>query len=378
MSDVLSGEGGVAKSDVLGGEGGVAKSDVLLLSLGTTIGLRASDATLASLMRDAGASVEVVTVRVGATGALRRAYPVTDLVEALAARRALRAALARTRPRAVVFSTTTASLLAPRLEVPYAIRLDGPARLNRPGARNGLQHALERRRMAGARLILPNSDAAANALPEGAAPAVVVPESVLPSSGGQEQKPSDGGQERERLAVAYTPDPKAKGLDIVVAAWQRAALPDARLEVFGISDELAQRHLARNGLSAPPGLALRGRVGEREFRAALRRARVFLSGARWEDLGRAQLEALADGALLVCGASGGAFEALSHARELAPELCAPDLRAESLATALRSAFALEEERVERYRALAAERMRAYRPEAARAIIAERVLPALLS
>lgn len=343
-------------------------SDVLLLSLGTTIGLRAGDDALAELMREAGVSVQVARVPIGAAGALRRAYPVIDLVEAAAARRALAAALARARPRAVVFSTSTAALFAPRLDIPYAIRFDSPSRLNRPGARNAIQHALERRRMRDARLLLPFSHAAARALPHGAAPAIVVHESILPS------QPAAA---RERLAVAYTPDPKAKGLDIAAAAWAAAALPEARLEVFGISPELARRHLARNGLSEPPGVVWRGRVPAAEFRASLRRARAFLNGARWEDFGRAQLEALADGALLVCGPTGGAFEALLHARELDPTLCAPDLQPASLAGALQAAFALPAQEVERYRRAAAARMTAYRPEAARALIAERVLPALL-
>lgn len=348
-------------------------SDVLLLSLGTTIGLRAGDAALARMIEEAGASVERVSVRIGAARALRRAYPVTDLVEAGAARRALASALARVEPRAVIFSTTTTALLAPTLDVPYAIRLDSPARLNRPGARNALLHALERRKMRHARLILPCSVAAAEALPRGAAPAVVVHESILPwRAEGAERS------ERERLAVAYTPDPKAKGLDIVVSAWAGAALPDARLEIFGISDELAARHLARHGLQAAANVVLRGRVREDEFRATLRRAHVFLSGARWEDFGRAQLEALADGALLVCGATGGAFEGLLHARALEPSLCAPDLRPSSLAEALEQAFALDAERVARYREEAAERMLAYRREAVSAVIAKRVLPELLS
>ena len=68
-------------------------SDVLLLSLGTTLGWRAADAQFADGLRRAGASVAAASVRMGATGRLRRAYPVTDLVEAVAARRALRAAI---------------------------------------------------------------------------------------------------------------------------------------------------------------------------------------------------------------------------------------------------------------------------------------------
>jgi glycosyltransferase involved in cell wall biosynthesis len=350
---------------------GSGATDVLLLSLGTTIGLRAGDRALEHMIRQAGASVELVRVRIGATGALRRAYPVTDLVEAVAARRALSGALRRVSPRAVIFSSTTSSLLAPRLDVPYAVRLDAPARLNRPGARNGLQHALERRRMREATLVLPFSEPAARALPPGAAPAIVLPQPIAPSGA--------VGQERERLAVAYAPDPKAKGLDIMVGAWARAEadLSGARLEVFGIEPELARRHLARHRLPEPAGLRWRGRVAPEEFRAALRRARVFLTGARWEDFGFAQLEALADGALLVCAATGGPFQALVHARELAPKLCTEDLRPEPLAAALLRAFAMSEPEMARYRADAAELMAAYRPQAISALIADRVLPALL-
>ena len=48
-----------------------------------------------------------------------------------------------------------------------------------------------------------------------------------------------------------------------------------------------------------------------EFRAALRRAHVHITSARWEDFGQAQLEALADGALLATTPAGGPFEALA-------------------------------------------------------------------
>ncbi len=68
-------------------------SDVVLLSLGTTLGWRVSDSLFVDQLRRAGVGVEPVSVRVGASGRLRRAYPVTDLVEAAAARRALAAAL---------------------------------------------------------------------------------------------------------------------------------------------------------------------------------------------------------------------------------------------------------------------------------------------
>jgi hypothetical protein len=347
----------------------IQRVDVLLLSLGTTIGLRAGDQALAQAIRQAGASVELVRVRLGAAAALRRAYPVTDLVEALAARRALADALGRLSPRAVIFSSTTSSLLASRMRMPYAVRLDAPARLNRPGMRNAIQHALERRRLRDATLVLPFSSIAARALPAGSAPAVVLPQPIESSGPLRAQ--------RERLAVAYTPDPKAKGLDIVISAWAQADLPDARLDVFGIDPALARRHLARHGLHEPEDVTWRGRVPAQEFRAALRSAHVFITGARWEDFGFAQLEALLDGALLVCAATGGPFEALTLARELAPQLCAQNMRPESLAGALRLAFAMPERDLARYRQAAAERMAACQPQAIDALVRERVLPVLL-
>lgn len=345
------------------------RPDVLLLSLGTTLGWRAADAVFVEQLRRAGASVAAVTVRMGATARLRRAYPVTDLVEALAARRALRAAVRRHRPRALVISSTTAAMLADVEGLPYAVRLDAPARLNRPGRQNMGLHALERRALARARLVLPWSRAALAALPRAAARAVVVPPPVAPSG--------EPVTERERLAVAYTPDVKAKGLDVVCSAWARAGLHDARLLVFGVERERGLAHLRRVGIPLPAGVEFPGKTPPDEFRAALRRARVYAGGARWEDFGMAPLEALADGALLVTVPSGGPFEALSLARELAPELVASAVDPEPLGAALRAAFALPDERVVRYRADAARLVEPFRPEAVQRAVREEVLPALL-
>src|SRR6202020_2823161 len=144
-----------------------ARPDLLVLSLGTTMGLRIADAQFAALARQAGASVALAGVRIGLTDRLRRGYPVNDLVEAIAARRALDAALRRHAPRAVVLSTTTAALLARTAGVPFAVWLDSPARLNRAGHRNALLHLLERRRLAQARLVLPLRAAPGDALPPG-------------------------------------------------------------------------------------------------------------------------------------------------------------------------------------------------------------------
>ena len=155
----------------------------------------------------------------------------------------------------------------------------------------------------------------------GAAPAIVVPPPVAPSG--------EPAAERERLAVAYTPDVKAKGLDVVCAAWADAGLEDARLLVFGVERDRAMAHLHRTGVPAPAGVEFLGKTPPAEFRAALRRARAYVGGARWEDFGMAPLEALADGALLVTVPSGGPFEALALARRLAPELVAEQVAAGS-------------------------------------------------
>jgi Glycosyl transferases group 1 len=362
-----------------------ARPDVLLLSLGTTLGWRAADAVFVDQLRQAGASVVATTVRIGATGRLRRAYPVTDLVEALAARRALRAALRRERPRSLVISATTAAMLADVEDLPYAVRLDAPARLNRPGAHNAGLHVLERRALARARLVLPWSRAALEALPRGAAPAIVVPPPVAPSgaAGTGRERPAGAERERlagaarERLAVAYTPDVKAKGLDVVCAAWAEAGLDDARLLVFGVERDRAMAHLERTGISPPASVEFLGKTPPAEFRAALRRARAYVGGARWEDFGMAPLEALADGALLVTVPSGGPFEALGPARRLAPELVADAVAAAPLAASLRAAFKLPDEEVERYRAEAARLVERFRPEAVQRVVKEEVLPALL-
>jgi glycosyltransferase involved in cell wall biosynthesis len=344
-------------------------SDVVLLSLGTTLGWRVSDSLFADQLRRAGVRVEPVAVRIGATGRLRRAYPVTDLVEATAARRALAAALDRHSPRALVISTTTAAMLADPRGLPYAVRLDAPAYLNRPGPQNAGLHALERRALARARLVLPWSEAAGAALPQGHAPAIVVPPPI--------ERSGELPWRRDRLAVAYTPDVKAKGLEIVCAAWAAAGIRDASLEVFGVDREPALAHLQRTGVALPEGVEFRGKTPPDQFRAALRRGRVYVGGARWEDFGQAPLEALADGALVATVPSGGPFEALGIARELAPELVADSMDAAALAIALRAAFELPEQRVETYRRDAARRLERFRGAVVERTVAAEVLPALL-
>jgi hypothetical protein len=346
------------------------RADLLLVSLGTTLGWRRADRLFLGQLERAGARTEAVSVSFGLAARLRRGYPVNDLVEMHAARRALLTALARHEPRAIVISSTTAAMALPRIPMPYAVRLDAPARINRPGVRNAALHALERRGLGRARLTLPWSRVALDELPAGSAPAVVVSPPVAPSG-----PPND---DREQVAVAYVPDPKAKGLDVLVAGWAAAELPDARLEVYGLDPEWARSHLRRSAIPEPPGLELRGTVPAAEFRARIRAARVFAAGARWEDFGQAPLEALADGALLATVPSGGPFEALRLVRELGePALVADAVDGRALGTAISAAFQLPEERACAYRAAARERLLPFRPEAVQETVERELLPRLL-
>ncbi len=343
--------------------------DVLLLSLGTTWGLRIADAQFAELARRAGASVAVVGTRIGATDRLRRGYPVNDLVEAIAARRALAAGIRRHHPRSIMFSTTTAAMLAGRPSVPFAVWLDSPARLNRPGRRNALLHVLERRQLRRAALVLPHSPPAIAALPRGAAPAVVISPPIA-------EAPARNGP-GEPLVVAYTPDPKAKGLDVVCEAWAQTTAPGVRLMLTGIAAERARAFLQRRGVALPSDLELTGMLPQDDFRALLGRARVFLSAARWEDFGIAALEALDRGAALVGAPGGGPFPALSIAQDLAPEFVAADRSPAALARALEVALASDERALRSYRQAARERLAPYRPQAFVERLRNEVLPVLL-
>jgi glycosyltransferase involved in cell wall biosynthesis len=343
--------------------------DVLVLSLGTTRGLRLASADLVDMLREAGASVAAVGTRIGLTDALRRAYPVNDVVEAVAARRALGSAMRRFSPRALVVSTTTAALLIGDPGVPFAVWLDSPARLNRPGLLSWPLHRLERRQLARARVLMPHSSGAVGALPLGSAPTVVIPPPVVAAPAASSL--------REAIAVAYTPDPKAKGLALLCASWERAALEGARLVIAGVSPERARGFLARFGRSVPAGVELAGMLPQPEFHALLARARVFVSAAEWEDFGVAPLEALDRGAAFVSTPGGGPFPAPGIARSLAPEFVAGDREAGSLARALEAAFAADDGALAAYRVAARAALAAYRPEASVLRLQEDVLPALL-
>jgi hypothetical protein len=324
----------------------VPATDVLLVSLGSTAGLRAADLELAGALERAGA-----TVAVAATRPQRdvRTLALTDLVWARAARAAAVRALAEYEPRAVVYCATTAALLWPRAG---AIRFDAPAAANRPGRHGIWQRPAERRRLAQAPLLIPQAPGALAEAGDPPARAIVVPIPVEPSG------PPVPPEARDIAVLTYAANPAKKGLDRIVEAWSRARRPGEELVVTGTV------HVPR-----VEGVRAAGPLPPQEHRALLRRARVYVAAPRREDYGLAQLEALADGAQLVTTAAPGPYAALPLARELDARLVGDDL-----AGALRRALD-DPSPAYAERALAA--VAPFRRAAVDRTVAERLLPALL-
>lgn len=342
-------------------------TDILLVSLASTAGLRASDEEFAGALRRAGATVEVATAMAPRE---RRTFALTDLAWALAARAAARAGIAEHDPRAVVYSTVTAALLWPR---PGAVRYDAPAAANRPGRHGIWQRPLERRRLVAAPLLVPVDPGTLTETPHPHAEAVVVAipveasgpgAAVRPTAGGGTSgAPREGGSSRGRdiAAITYAANPHKKGLDHVLRAWAWMRREGEELVVAG-SDEPIDA----------PGVRVAGRLDPVAYRALLRRARVFVCAPRREDYGIAQLEALADGCILVTTAAPGPYAALPLARELDPRLVVE--HAGALAAAMRVAIDVP---VADYAERAAQLLAPFRRDAVDAIVRDELLPRLL-
>ncbi len=328
---------------------------ILIVSLGATAGLRSADAELADSMARAGASVALVAA---ARPRSMRTLALTDLAWALAARRAAVAGLAEHAPRAIVYSSTTSALLWPH---PGAIRFDATSAGNRPGRHGLWQRPLERHRLAQSPLLLPWSAGGLEEAPSriGAGdPALVLPVPVEPSG--------PPAPVRDVAAITYAANPIKKGLDRILAAWARVRRPEERLYVAGASPA----ELARAGIAIPnAGVTITGPLVSADYRALLRRARVFISAPRREDHGLAQLEALADGCLLVTTPAPGPYAALPIARSLDPRLVSDDL-----GVALRSAL---DDPVSDYRARASLALAAFSRASVDRLVAEALARLLL-
>ncbi len=171
---------------------------------------------------------------------------------------------------------------------------------------------------------------------------------------------------RDIAAIAYAANPFKKGLDRVISAWASARRSGEELHVTG-ADPI---ELDRAGIRVlAEGVVVTGSLSPSEYRALLRRARVFVCAPRREDYGIAQLEALADGCQLVTTPAPGPYVALPIARALDPRLVG-----ENLAGALRLAL---DDPTPDYSARALAALAPFSPAAVDRLVREELLARLL-
>lgn len=321
------------------------ESDVLVVSVGATPGWSAAARELVEGLQRAGARVRLAAA--GPLPAVRRLIA-TDFVQARAARRACQRALAEGEPAAIVYCSIAASLLWPR---PGAIWLDTIAAEYHVGRDRLWQRRVERRRIAQAPLILTMADNSLAPLPESARPEPVLVPVAVDASG-------PPAPVRDIDVLAYTGDPIKRRLDFILDGWRRARRQGETLVVAGIERD-----------DRIEGVRFVGHLPPDEYRALVRRARVYVAAPVREDFGIAPLEALADGCMLVTTPSPGPYVALGLARALDPRLVADDL-----GPALRAAL---DDPLPGYAERAAQLLEPFTRAAVDATIADRVLPRLL-
>ena len=295
-----------------------------------------------------------------------------DLTHAASVRWAVTRALRTVAARALIYAAAGATLLEPAARLRRAaVRFDALAADNRRGRRHVLQRTLERRSLSRAHLLLPFGapitwPAAAR---QTGRPIVALPTPV-------EGHPA--APERAPTVVCYAGAPDKKRLDLLIAAWAAAGPPSGHdLLVTGIDRQRGQHFLRRHGIPEPPRVTWCGALEQETYRRLTSRAVAYLAASRFEDYGIAQLEALADGALLVTVASEGPFEALQLARRLNPALVADKPSAAGLARSLRHALSLDAEQCRSYRARARSLLEPYSRDAFRRRLRDEVLPLLL-
>ena len=198
---------------------------------------------------------------------------------------------------------------------------------------------------------MPWSEGGLAEAPSPHADAVVVPVPVAPSG-----EPAARARHRRdhlrRPPREEGPRPRARGVG--------AARRDG--------EELVVAGLAATAHAGDAGVRFAGTLPRDEYRALLRRARVFVTAPRREDYGIAQLEALADGcALVTTPAPGPVRRAAARARARPAARHASDL-----AAALRAAL---DDPAPGYAERAAAALRPWRPPRSTAIVADGFCPA---
>lgn len=351
--------------------------DILYVATGTTAGLLRGDDSLLRALDACGVSVRYTipsySLPRGARRLVSRSLLTIDVHESLALRVVTSRALRRERARAVIYTSSVAAMLQPRSvrNQAVAIRFDTPARLGRQGRMFAHEHWLEQRRFRQARILLPWGN---QVVPEVAS--VLPPDTAIVALPIPIDRPPLRHY-REPFAITYAGSPAKKGLDLVVRAWSMAEVGDRNLLVAGIEADPGRRFLRQHGLEEPPNVEWLGLIAPGDFRALTQRAELYIAASRYENYGIAQLEALADGALLVTLPSPGPFAAESLNRRLAPALVGSSFSAEALADSLDAAIRLEPAQRDAYRARAHEMLRGHSHEHLEDRVRANVLPVLL-
>ncbi len=254
----------------------------------------------------------------------------------LAARRAIRQALAEEEPEAVISVDSTAALLLPRRRlrargVPVAVRIDRSAE----GPR--LRRLLERWALRRADAALTSGPACTESAGRFARRALEVPV-PLPN------RPSNGSPRRIRPPIAWVEPPFESGLDCVCQAWlelERRRRSPQPIRLVGLDAEQGRRYLRRLRVHEPRGAIWIGSVPKERYLELLPNAAAFIAAARSEAHAVTQLEALAAGVPLVTGAAPGSHEAERIARRLAPDLVRTTHDPRGLAAAADAALSLD-------------------------------------
>jgi Glycosyl transferases group 1 len=352
--------------------------DLLYVATGTTPGLQRSDRAFVTAARELGLEVVSVSSDFYLPWRVRRivwrSMLTIDVFEAVSLAVATRRALRLYDPRAIVYATSHAAMFQfHRCRRPAAIRFDAPAQLSRTGPRFAFEHALERRRFRAARILLPLGAeldlTIGGYIPSGAA---VVPLPMPIFSPFSTPTPS-----RAPWVVAYAASPEKKGLALIIQAWTKVDPRGHRLLVTGLDAAAARAYLATMGLDLPHDVACVGKLSPEHHRALTREAAVYLAAPRYEDYGIAQLEALADGALLVTTRSPGPYAALALAEQLDSTLVATRAEPAALSEALSTALSYSDDQRQSYQQRAAAMIVGHTAAELSRRLREVVFPALL-
>ncbi len=312
--------------------------NVVLVSSGTTLGQVVSDIEFEGMLTDAQVQVTRITPNFPRFAQRVDIIQLIDLVEAWTLAKTLRRYLRQNHPDAIIFATTTATLLQPKAVLRRSVlRFDALACENRTGHFSGISRRLERRAQRYVRGLMPWSSTLSPGLGrvaflDRAAIVIAMPPPLYPTI------LDDTARQRGRV-LCYASNPRKKGLDTMVRAWAELDRPrPATLVVVGVEPARAKKFLHNRGIDVPGGVEFHGNLSQAAFHDQLRRADVYLAASRYEDFGIAQLEAVNLGAVLVTTNSGGPFEARAMLQTVDPALIADQPTASSLASSMKYAL----------------------------------------